>query len=186
MCMRFFFGTPGIYILVRKKKGFRWAWRETLNALYSFLLVNGCWENRPICFFSFSLIFSMLPVSWVFFPFFPETAWFWHGPSAPSSLKEMVQPPATVHSSPEPFHSSGSGSSLFMTIWLLVPSFHYDRHNSFLAHDWCRQEKKKSYAAGRRCWCFIMIGPCPAISRSTSLKKKSLWTSLCSPLHFID
>lgn len=74
----------------------------------------------PFFFFlSLFLIFSMLPVSLGVLPFFPETAWSWHGPSAPSSLKEMAQPPATVRSSPEPFHSSGSGSSLFMTIWLL-------------------------------------------------------------------
>ena len=93
-------------ILVRKKKACRWAWREILNASYSFLLVGWVLRKETIsasfpppflpfslCSFPPSLFPSFLPSyasSVIGFPFFPETACSWWGPSAPSSLKQAI------------------------------------------------------------------------------------------------
>ena len=131
-------------------------------------------RNRAVFSFSSSLYFS--PPCGFFFPFSPLKLL--RGDSTVHSILSQADGSATstrlllLWGRSQP----GSGYRPLMTFVLLMPSFHCDGPTSFPAHDWCGQGKKKRMTADQRCRCFIVTGPCTAITRVTFF----------SPLHFID
>lgn len=135
--------TINIYTSVRKEKDFRWAQRETVNALYAFLLVSGCWEKQT-CFFFLSPLPQASRILGRSFPFIPETAWSWWG---------LCSAPATVPLLPAWQWVQAVYDLLDAPAILLR-----DRHDSSLGA-WCRPGKQQSKGACRRCWCLGVMGP---------------------------